>query len=136
MDAMTLALVNQRTDAALADRVEVAVTRRDRRKGLLGRTGLDTSSALILAPCAAIHTMFMRFDIDAVFVDDMGLAVKVVREMSPWRIAIDPSAHAVVELAAGSLRDRDVNVGDRLYLMQPGGKRVGLSVHDLREQLC
>jgi uncharacterized protein len=136
MDAMTLALVNQRTDAALADRVEVAVTRRDRRKGLLGRTGLETSSALILAPCAAIHTMFMRFDIDAVFVDEMGLAVKVVREMSPWRIAIDPSAHAVVELAAGSLRDRDVNVGDRLYLMQPGGKRVGLSVHDLREQLC
>jgi uncharacterized membrane protein (UPF0127 family) len=136
MNAMAFALVNQRTDEAIADRVEVAVTRRDRRKGLLGRTGLAASSALILAPCAAIHTMFMRFDIDAVFVDDDGRAVKVVRELSPWRIAVGPTAHAVVELPAGSLRDREVNIGDRLYLVQPGGRRVGLSVHDLREQVC
>ena len=40
MNAMTLALVNQRTDEAMADRIEVAVTRRERRKGLLGRSGL------------------------------------------------------------------------------------------------
>jgi uncharacterized membrane protein (UPF0127 family) len=131
-----LMLVNQRTDEALADRVEVAVTRSTRRKGLLGRTDFEPSSALIIAPCFSIHTMFMRFDIDAVFVDDVGRAVKVVREMSPWRIAVDPSAHAVVEFPAGSLRDREVKVGDRLYLVEPGGKRVGLSVHDLREQVC
>jgi len=136
MDPLTVALVNQRTDEALAERVEVAVTRRDRRKGLLGRTGLDASSALILAPCAAIHTMFMRFDIDAVFVDDDGRAVKVVRELGPWRIALDPTAHAVVELPAGSLREREVNIGDRLYLLEPGGRRVGLSADDLRERLC
>ena len=68
MTAMTLALVNQRTDEALATCVEVAVTRRDRRKGLLGRSGLEPASALIIAPCFSIHTMFMRFDIDAVFV--------------------------------------------------------------------
>ena len=136
MDPLTVALVNQRTDEALAERVEVAVTRRDRRKGLLGRTGLDASSALILAPCAAIHTMFMRFDIDAVFVDDDGRAVKVVRDLSPWRIALDPTAHAVVELPAGSLREREVNIGDRLYLLEPGGRRVGLSADDLRERLC
>jgi len=132
MTAMTLVLVNQRTDEALADRVEVAVTRRDRRKGLLGRSGLEPATALIIAPCFSIHTMFMRFDIDAVFVDEDGRAVKVVRDMTPWRIAVDPTAHAVVELPAGSLRDRQVNVGDRLYLLEPGGRRVGLSVDDLR----
>jgi len=132
MTAMTLVLVNQRTDEALADRVEVAVTRRDRRKGLLGRSGLEPASALIIAPCFSIHTMFMRFDIDAVFVDEDGRVVKVVRDMTPWRIAVDPTAHAVVELPAGSLRDRQVNVGDRLYLLEPGGRRVGLSVDDLR----
>lgn len=132
MTAMTMVLVNQRTDEALADRVEVAVTRRDRRKGLLGRSGLEPASALIIAPCFSIHTMFMRFDIDAVFVDEDGRAVKVVRDMPPWRIAVDPTAHAVVELPAGSLRDRQVNVGDRLYLLEPGGRRVGLSVDDLR----
>jgi uncharacterized membrane protein (UPF0127 family) len=114
----------------------VAVTRRARRKGLLGRDGLGSSCALILAPCAAIHTMFMRFDIDAVFVDDDGRAVKVVRKLAPWRIAADPTAHAVVEMPAGSLDEMDVAVGDRLYLLAPSGDRVGLSASDLRERLC
>jgi len=136
MDVPTLSLVNQRTDEALAQHVEVAVTRRARRKGLLGRDGLGSSCALILAPCAAIHTMFMRFDIDAVFVDDVGRAVKVVRRMAPWRIAATATAHAVVELPAGSLGEEDVNIGDRLYLLAPTGDRVGLSVGDLRERLC
>jgi uncharacterized protein len=136
MTAITLALVNQRTDEALAERVEVAVTRRDRRKGLLGRSGLEPASALIIAPCFSIHTMFMRFDIDVVFVDEDGRVVKVVRDMTPWRIAVDPTAHAVVELPAGSLNDRQINVGDRLYLLEPGGKRVGLFVDDLREISC
>jgi len=136
MDVPTLALVNQRTDAALARHVEVAVTRRARRKGLLGRDGFGSSCALILAPCAAIHTMFMRFEIDAVFVDDDGRAVKVVRKLAPWRIAADPTAHAVVEMPAGSLDEADVAVGDRLYLLAPGGDRVGLSASDLRERLC
>ena len=136
MTAMTLALVNQRTDEALADRVEVAVTRRDRRRGLLGRSGLASASALIIAPCFSIHTMFMRFAIDAVFVDEDGRVVKVVRDMAPWRIAVGPTAHAVVELPAGSLREHQVNAGDRLYLLNPGGKRVGLFVDDLREISC
>ena len=136
MNAMTLALVNQRTDEALADRVEVAVTRRERRKGLLGRSSLEPWSALIIAPCFSIHTMFMRFDIDAVFVDDDGRAVKVVQGMAPWRIAVQPFAQAVVELPAGSLKDRPVDVGDRLYLMDGEGQRVGLSVADLKGRLC
>ena len=136
MTAPRMALVNQRTDEALADRIELAVTRNDRRKGLLGRDVFETSSALIIAPCFSIHTMFMRFDIDAVFVDDDGRAVKVVQGMGPWRIAVQPFAHAVVELPAGSLRERPVDVGDRLYLVNSSGERVGLSVADLRERVC
>jgi len=136
MTAPRMALVNQRTDESLADRIEVAVTRNDRRKGLLGRDVFETSSALIIAPCFSIHTMFMRFDIDAVFVDDDGRAVKVVQGMGPWRIAVQPFAHAVVELPAGSLRERPVDVGDRLYLVNSSGERVGLSVSDLRGRVC
>jgi uncharacterized protein len=136
MTAPRMALVNQRTDEALADRIELAVTRNDRRKGLLGRDVFETSSALIIAPCFSIHTMFMRFDIDAVFVDDDGRAVKVVQGMGPWRIAVQPFAHAVVELPAGRLRERPVDVGDRLYLVNGSGERVGLSAADLRERVC
>lgn len=136
MAATTFALVNGRTDEALADCVEVAVTRRDRRKGLLGRDGFTSAGALVLAPCLAIHTMFMRFDIDAVFVDDDGRAVKVVQNLTPWRIAVQPFAHAVVELPGGSLRERSVDVGDRLYLRDASGQRVGLSAADLRGRVC
>jgi len=129
-------LMNQRTDEAVAERVEVAITRETRRKGLLGRQAFEPSSALIIAPCFSIHTMFMHFDIDAVFVDDDGRAVKVVQAMTPWRIAVRPFAHAVVELPGGSLRERPVDVGDRLYLIDGHGQRVGLSVDDLRARLC
>ena len=136
MLASGLALLNQRTDTPLAERVEVAVTRRDRKKGLLGRDGLAPSSALIIAPCLAIHTMFMRFDIDALFVDVEGRVVKVVEGLTPWRIAVKPSAHAVVELPSGSVRERTVTVGDRLCLVDQSGQRVGLSASALRGRLC
>jgi uncharacterized membrane protein (UPF0127 family) len=136
MTTERLALVNGRTDEALADRIELAVTRRDRRKGLLGRNVFESSSALIIAPCFSIHTMFMRFDIDAVFVDDDGRAVRVVQGMVPWRIAVQPFAQAVVELPAGSLKDGAVDVGDRLYLLDGDGQRLGLSAADLRGRVC
>jgi hypothetical protein len=136
MGPISLSLVNQRTHAEVATRVEVAVTRRTRRKGLLGRTGLDDSSALILAPCAAVHTMFMRFAIDLVFVDAEGRALRLVSNLAPWRIAVHPFAHAVVELPAGSLSQRPVKPGDRLYLQHGDGHRVLLSVRDLRERVC
>lgn len=136
MAAVSLALINQRTDVEVADRVEVAVTRSSRRKGLLGRSGLDASGALILAPCLAVHTMFMRFAIDVVFVDSDGCALRMVPNLGPWRIAVEPFAHAVVELPAGSLSQRRVNVGDRLYLRKEDGDRVLLSASDLRERAC
>ena len=124
MTAPRMALVNQRTDEALAERIELAVTRSDRRKGLLGRDVFETSSALIIAPCFSIHTMFMRFDIDAVFVDDDGRAVKVIRRLAPWRIAADATAHAVVELPGGSLEQQEVAIGDRLYLVSASASSV------------
>ena len=111
-----VALVNQRTGAAIATAVERAVTRTSRRRGLLGRDGLAASAALMLEPCAAVHTAFMRFAIDVVFLDREGYAVKIVRNLLPWRIAVAPRAHVVVEMAAGSLEHLDLSVGDRLFL--------------------
>ena len=111
-----VALVNQRTGTPIATSVERAVTRATRRRGLLGRDGLDAGCALMLEPCPAVHTAFMRFAIDVVFMDRDGYAVKIVRNLVPWRIAVAPSAHTVVEMAAGSLEHLDVSVGDRLFL--------------------
>src|SRR5437764_13204113 len=108
-------LVNARTGTTLASVVEVAVTRADRRRGLLGRDALDLSAALILAPCAAVHTVFMRFPIDVVFVDRDGDVRTIVRSLQPWRIAASPRAYAAVAMAGGV--DRELLPGDRLYLV-------------------
>ena len=107
-------LLNARTGSAIASVVELAVTRADRRRGLLGRDALDLSAALILAPCAAVHTVFMRFPIDVVFVDRDGCVRTIVRNLQPWRVVASPRAYAAVELAGGV--ERDLVPGDRLYL--------------------
>jgi uncharacterized protein len=118
---MPLNLLNRRTGQVLADAVEVAATRRARRRGLLGRDALDASAALVLMPCCSIHTAFMRFAIDAVFIDRDGCVVRIVNALPPWRAAW-ARAHAVVELAGGRLRPDDLRVGDSVYLVpvEPG----------------
>ena len=113
---MVVALMNERTRQPVATSVEIAATRKSRRRGLLGRDGLDEASAMLLAPCTAVHTVGMRFAIDVVFVDRLGYAVKVVRGLRPWRIALAAGGRAVIEMAAGSLRWGQVLPGDRLYL--------------------
>jgi uncharacterized membrane protein (UPF0127 family) len=120
-------LINERTQNAVASIVEVAVSREDRRRGLLGRNGLDASAAMMLAPCAAVHTAFMRFALDVVFVDRMGRVRKIVRGLEPWRMSASFGAYAAIELAAGG--PRDIVPGDRLYLSGPtagGGETVPL----------
>ena len=113
---MQVALMNERTRQFVASSVEVAGTRNTRRRGLLGRDRLDETSAMLLAPCTGVHTVGMRFAIDVIFVDRQGYAVKVVRDLKPWRIALASRAHAVIEMPAGSLRWGQVLIGDRLYL--------------------
>jgi uncharacterized membrane protein (UPF0127 family) len=109
-------IVNERTGEVVASSVEVAETRAARRRGLLGRNTFEACAALILSPCWTIHTAFMRFSIDVAFVGRDGRVVRVAPAIAPWRVAAAPSASIVVELAAGVLRARDVQVGDRLYL--------------------
>ncbi len=111
-----LSLCNARTSRAIASDVEFAVTRKARRRGLLGRRSFDGSTALILSPCCAIHTAFMRFPIDVVFLDGEWRVLRMALEMPPWRAAIATGAVAVVELPSGSLRTREVAIGDRLCL--------------------
>lgn len=107
-------LMNARTGNVVANDVELADTRESRRKGLLGRESMRASSALILRPCFSVHTAFMRFAIDVVFVNRDGVVVKVSRNLIPWRVAGAWGAHAAVEVGAGHAAD--VQVGDRLYL--------------------
>jgi uncharacterized protein len=109
-------LMNDRTRKPLADVVELADTRAKRRRGLLGRDRLESNAALMLVPCTAIHTAFMRFPIDIVFIDRDGYAVRTASRVQPWRVSMALRARAVIELPAGHLEACQVEIGDRLYL--------------------
>ncbi len=111
-------LLNRRNGAVLAGRVESAATLSARLRGLLGRSGLPEGEALRIEPCTSIHTFFMKFPIDAVFLQRDGKVVRAVEEMHPWRATrIYPSAAMVVELPAGTLRRTDTRAGDFLDLI-------------------
>jgi uncharacterized membrane protein (UPF0127 family) len=82
---------------------------------------------MMLAPCAAVHTAFMRFALDVVFVDRTGRVRKIVRGLEPWRMSASFGAYAAIELAAGG--PRDLLPGDRLYLYNPAvGDETAASV--------
>src|ERR687887_277481 len=70
-------------------------------RGLLGRGGLERGEGLLLQPAGSIHTFFMRFPIDAVFLDRGLRVVGLAPELAPWRLAARRHAHSVLELAAG-----------------------------------
>jgi uncharacterized membrane protein (UPF0127 family) len=87
-----------------------------RMRGLMGRRGLPAGEGILLRPAPSIHTAFMRFPIDALFLD-RDLRILDIREsLSPWRVAAKPRARAVLELRAGECARRRVQVGDMLEL--------------------
>ena len=98
----------------VCDRCVVADHPVSRLRGLLGRSELRPGEGLLLRPASAIHTCFMRFPIDAVFLDADGTVLKVEHELPAWRTAARKGAKAVLELAAGESARRGLEVGDRL----------------------
>lgn len=89
-----------------------------RARGLLGRRELPSGEGMLLKPTFSIHTFFMRFPIDAVFLDRGGSVLDVVRGLKPWRAATRIRARAVLELAAGESERVRLRVGERLELAE------------------
>lgn len=83
-------------------------------RGLLGRRHLPEEEGILLRPAGSIHTFFMRFAIDAVFLDRDLVVVGLAHRLKPWRTAGRRGAHCVLELAAGVGEKRGLQVGDRL----------------------
>lgn len=97
----------------LAKRVERVDSPWSRARGLLGRSGLEPGQALWLAPCRQVHTFFMRFAIDVIFLDQTGKVLRLCRRMAPWRISPwVAGAGSALELAEGGADG--LALGDRL----------------------
>jgi len=129
------ALMNDRTRRAVALEVELATTRAERNRGLLGRDSLRPAEGLLLTPCIAVHTVGMRFAIDVVFIDRDGRVVRVVSHVRPWRMTASFRAHAVIELAAGTAAAHGITVGDFLYLA-PAAAAAREQPRVLERQAC
>lgn len=109
-----LALQHVRSGRVVASRVELALDSQSRRRGLLGRDAFEKGAALIIAPCSSIHTFFMRFAIDVVFVSRDGRVLKTYSTLVPWRMALSLGAFAVIEFPAGALSPFALRRGDVL----------------------
>lgn len=100
--------------SAVCERCIVADRMLPRMKGLLGRRELPSGEGMLIRPAPSIHTFFMRFPIDAVFLARDGEVLKVSSNVKPWRARSCRRAHSVLELAAGEAERRMVARGDRL----------------------
>ena len=91
----------------------VADTALTRMRGLLGRTELPSGEGMLIRPANSIHTWFMRFTIDALFLDKQGNVVKIASRMKPWKLtSIAIKARGVLELPEGTIEKSGTRVGD------------------------
>jgi uncharacterized membrane protein (UPF0127 family) len=100
----------------VCERCLVADSPWPRMRGLLGRRGLESGEGLLLRPTGSVHTFFMRFPIDVVFVDRDWKVLSVRHELRPWRVAGARGAVAALELPAGAAAAAGIAEGDVLAL--------------------
>lgn len=104
---------NTTRGTTLADRATRADGWMQRLKGLLGRDSLQAGEGLHIDPCTSIHTFFMRFPIDVLFIDTEGMVVRAFESIRPWRATrMYPKARSVVELPVGTLKATETYEGD------------------------
>ncbi len=117
-------LVNESKGTVLADRIIRAGSFGRRLWGLLGRSHMPAGTAMLLVPCRQVHTFFMRFAIDVLFIDEQYRVLHMLPCMQPYRISpYLRGARAAVELATGTIAGTGTEVNDRLTIVH---REVGL----------
>ena len=113
---MTLRITNQTRGTELASSALAARSFWSRLIGLLGRSRLEAGQGLVLERSSSIHTVFMRFAIDAVYVDRSGRVIKTVSDLRPFRVSgVLRGGHSMIELPAGTIARTGTTAGDELH---------------------
>ena len=111
---------NQTRDTVLGAAIDVADSSGTRRTGLLKHERLEPGEGLWIKPCEAVHTFFMKFPIDLVYIDKR-LKVRKVRNAVPaWRVSGCLTAESVLELPAGTVLQTGTQPGDELVFEKLG----------------
>jgi uncharacterized protein len=116
-----LRVSNLTRGTVLATCLEVADSGPKRSKGLLGRKELVAGGGLWIIPCESVHTFFMQFPIDLVYLDRKNKVRKVCGSVPPWRLSACLSARSILELPSGTIRNTQTQPGDTLELAPADG---------------
>jgi uncharacterized membrane protein (UPF0127 family) len=112
-------ILNQTRNTTLAERAKLADTVISRMVGLLDCHGLNAGDGLIITRCQQIHMFFMKFAIDAVFIDASSRVVGLVQEIRPWQVSpIFWKANRVIELPTGTILATETSVNDLLQILR------------------
>nr|WP_239454471.1 DUF192 domain-containing protein [Bacillus suaedaesalsae] len=110
-------MINQRNKEELATQVGKAYSFLTRLKGLIFSKDLPDGCSLHLKPCQSVHTYFMNYPIDVVFVNKHLEIVGIVESMSPRKVSkVYRSASSVFEFPAGTVSRTNTNIGDMLEI--------------------
>jgi uncharacterized membrane protein (UPF0127 family) len=107
---------NHTRDTILGEAVEIADTSEKRRVGLLKHERLEPGTGLWIVPCESVHTFFMKFPIDLVYLDKQRKVRKVRHAVPAWRLSACLTAHSILELPAGTVEKTGTVPGDELSL--------------------
>lgn len=102
----------------LADHLDLADGFFSRAKGLLGQKDLPANQGLWIKPCRDIHTFFMKFSIDCVFLDRKMQIIKIAKDVTPFKM-VGPywKSSSVMEFKSGFVETKKLEVGDQLYVV-------------------
>jgi len=110
-------LTNLTQNRLLTENLHVARTLRERTVGLLGKSSLPTDEMLWILRCNSIHTFFMKFSIDCIFINKQMLVCAIRRNIRPWRLVLPVfRAQSVIEMSAGQAHQLNLQLGDQLHV--------------------
>lgn len=111
--------INITRQSVVAAEVRMADHYFSRLMGLMGKPSLPPQEGLWILPCSDIHSCFMRFEFDAIFVDKQNKVLHLVERMKPWRISkLVRGGRAVLELPAGTIAASGTEIGDIIELRE------------------
>ncbi|HNW26677.1 MAG TPA: DUF192 domain-containing protein [Candidatus Gastranaerophilaceae bacterium] len=106
---------NSSNNTVIAERAEVAKSFFSRTVGLILKKTLKEGEGLVIKPCFSIHTFFMKFAIDVLFVNKKNEIVALYENVKPWRILpVHFNSYYVVELPSGTISSTNISKGDSI----------------------
>lgn len=117
LEGFFMKLYNSTQNNEIADSTKVADNFILRSVGLLSKKSFSQGEALVIKPCCSVHTFFMRFAIDVLFVNKKNEVIALYKNVQPWRVLpIHPTSFYVVELPAGTVSNKNISKGDLIQI--------------------